>query len=157
MFVYDLYLGYTYIHRYVVISICLIFYIAIVLHTCLLKVYFKCHTSVPWCNREAITQRKQFMLSTWKWVNMCHVYYKVQPRQYKSTVNIKNCPLSAFTETFPGTSCYNILEFDHDVVMKWKYFPRFWPFVRGLHQSPVKFPAQRPVMRSFFMFSLICN
>ena len=27
----------------------------------------------------------------------------------------------------------------HDVV-KWKYFPRYWPFVRGIHRSPVNSP-----------------
>ena len=25
----------------------------------------------------------------------------------------------------------------HDDVIKWKHFPRYWPFVRGIHQSPV--------------------
>ena len=23
----------------------------------------------------------------------------------------------------------------HDDVIKWKYFPRYWPFVRGIHRS----------------------
>ena len=46
----------------------------------------------------------------------------------------------------------------HDDVIKWKYFPRYWPFVRGIHRSPVnspvpgEFPAQRPVTRSFDVF-----
>ena len=31
----------------------------------------------------------------------------------------------------------------HDDVIKWKHFPRYWPFV---------FPAQRPVTRSFDIF-----
>ena len=30
----------------------------------------------------------------------------------------------------------------HDDVMKWKHFPRYWPFVRGIHRSP-EFPSQR--------------
>ena len=25
----------------------------------------------------------------------------------------------------------------HDDVIKWKHFPRYWPFVRGIHRSPV--------------------
>ena len=25
----------------------------------------------------------------------------------------------------------------HDDVIKWKYCPRYWPFVRGIHRSPV--------------------
>ena len=33
-------------------------------------------------------------------------------------------------------------------VIKWKYFPRYWPFMRGIHQSP----AQRPMTRSFDVF-----
>ena len=39
----------------------------------------------------------------------------------------------------------------HDDVIKWKHFPRYWPFVRGIHRSPVpgEFPAQSPVTRSF--------
>ena len=40
----------------------------------------------------------------------------------------------------------------HDDVNKWKHFPRYWPFVRGIHRSPVKFPTQRPVTRSFDVF-----
>ena len=28
-------------------------------------------------------------------------------------------------------------EVSHDDVIKWKYFPRYWPFVRGIHRSPV--------------------
>ena len=34
----------------------------------------------------------------------------------------------------------------HDDVIKWKHFPRYWPFVTG------EFPAQRPVTRSFGVF-----
>ena len=37
-------------------------------------------------------------------------------------------------------------------VIKWKRFPRCWPFVWGIHRSPVNFPAQRPVTRSFDVF-----
>ena len=34
----------------------------------------------------------------------------------------------------------------HDDVIKWKHFPRNWPFVRGIHRSgPGEFPTQRPV------------
>ena len=31
----------------------------------------------------------------------------------------------------------------HDDVIKWKYFPRSWPFVRGIHRSPVNSPHQK--------------
>ena len=41
---------------------------------------------------------------------------------------------------------------NHDDVMKWKHFPRYWLFFAG--NSPVtgEFPSQRPVTRNFDVF-----
>ena len=44
---------------------------------------------------------------------------------------------------------------DHDDVIKWKHFPRYWPFVRGIHRSPVNSP-HKGQWRGALMFSLIC-
>ena len=43
----------------------------------------------------------------------------------------------------------------HDDVIKWKHFPRHWPFVRGIHRSPVNSPHKGRWRRAL-MFSLIC-
>ena len=43
----------------------------------------------------------------------------------------------------------------HDDVMKWKHFPCSWPFVWGIHRSPVIFP-HKGLWRGAMMFSLIC-
>ena len=43
----------------------------------------------------------------------------------------------------------------HDDVMKWKHFPCSWPFVWGIHRSPVNFP-HKGLWRGALMFSLIC-
>ena len=32
---------------------------------------------------------------------------------------------------------------NHDDVIKWKHFPRYWPFVRGIHRSPVNSPHKK--------------
>ena len=40
---------------------------------------------------------------------------------------------------------------EHDDVIKWKHFPRYWAFVWGIHRSPLNSP-QRPVARSFDVF-----
>ena len=37
---------------------------------------------------------------------------------------------------------------NQDDVIKWKHFPRYWPFVRGIHRSSLN-SSQRPVTRSF--------
>ena len=42
----------------------------------------------------------------------------------------------------------------HDDIIKWKYFPRYWPFVRGIHRSPVNSP-HKGQWRGAMMFSLI--
>ena len=42
----------------------------------------------------------------------------------------------------------------HDDVIKWKHFPRYWPFVRGIHRSPVNSP-HNDLWRGALMFSLI--
>ena len=43
----------------------------------------------------------------------------------------------------------------HDDVIKWKHFPRYWPFVRGIHRSQVNSP-HKGQWRGALMFSLIC-
>ena len=43
----------------------------------------------------------------------------------------------------------------HDDVIKWKHFPRYWPFVRGIHRSLVN-STHKGQWRRALMFSLIC-
>ena len=35
----------------------------------------------------------------------------------------------------------------HDDIIKWKHFPRYWPFVRGNHRSPVNSPTKASYVR----------
>ena len=43
----------------------------------------------------------------------------------------------------------------HDNFIKWKHFPRNWPFVWGIHRWPVNF-LHRGQWRGAFIFYLIC-
>ena len=43
----------------------------------------------------------------------------------------------------------------HDDVIRWKHFPRNWPFVRGIHRSPVN-SSHKGQWRGALMFSLMC-
>ena len=53
----------------------------------------------------------------------------------------------------------------HDDVIKWKHIPRYWPFVRGIHRSPVNSPHKgqwrKALMFSWCFFSAyeycLCN
>ena len=42
----------------------------------------------------------------------------------------------------------------HDDVIKWKHFPSYWPFVRGIHRSPVN-SLHKGQWRGALIFSLI--
>ena len=44
----------------------------------------------------------------------------------------------------------------HDDVIKWRNFPRYWPFVRGIHRSPMNTP-HKDQWCGALMFSLICS
>ena len=70
------------------------------------------------------------------------------------------CILRAFLEPW---SCYNAITFhvsaqndpnSHVDVIKWKHFPRYWSFGRGIHRSPVNSP-HKSQWRGALMFSLI--
>ena len=57
--------------------------------------------------------------------------------------------ITAFKESF---AFKNNLQ---DDVLKRKHFPRYWPFVRGIHRSPVNSP-HKVQWSVALMFSLIC-
>ena len=44
----------------------------------------------------------------------------------------------------------------HEDVIKWKHCPRYWPFVRGIHRSPVNSPHKGQWCVAL-VFSLICG
>ena len=47
------------------------------------------------------------------------------------------------------------MPWSHDDVIKWKHFPRYWPFVRGIHRSPVNSPHKGQWLGAL-IFSVIC-
>ena len=47
------------------------------------------------------------------------------------------------------------IKYENDDVIKWKHFPRYWPFVRGIHRSPVN-SQHKGQWRGALVFSLIC-
>ena len=44
----------------------------------------------------------------------------------------------------------------HDDVIKWKHFPGYWPFVRGIHRSPLN-SHHKGQWRGSLVFSWICT
>ena len=66
------------------------------------------------------------------WVDACQIWMRLRNR--------KHLPLRNWQT--------------HDDVIKWKHFPRYGPFVRGIHRWPVTdgFTSKRLVVRSFDVF-----
>ena len=55
-----------------------------------------------------------------------------------------------FQTTMSSPDCLLIpVRYNHNDVIQWKRFPHYWYFVMGIHRSPVGFPLQRPVIRTF--------
>ena len=82
----------------------------------------------------------------------------------------KTLSLLQYSYRFPPLGCsphIRVLEFgirtntgaggtvwQHDDVIKWKHLPRYWPFVRGIHRSPVNSP-HKGQWGGALMFTLI--
>ena len=82
------------------------------------------------------------------------------PRRLNSPITrlfVEN--LSRLTTNKWSTSlllCVGSLPLTRHGVIKWKYFPRYWPFVWGIHRSPVNSPHNGQ-WRGASVFSLMCD
>ena len=100
-------------------------------------------------------------------MDICYLDYFMWPVFFQNKSQI----LSRFIRFFPRTlSQLNIYgtetaspwkrntvqhhEAYNDDVIKWKNFPRYWPFVRGIHRWPVNSP-HKGQWRGALIFSLI--
>ena len=74
-------------------------------------------------------------------------------KRHSHTVNImtRMNVLDIRNEVVQNSYAFSI---PHDDVIKWKHFPRNWPFVPEIHRSPVNFP-HKGQWRGALMFSLI--
>ena len=62
--------------------------------------------------------------------DVCFIYDKTTPLV---TMKTSNSTSSSMPEINMNTGEVNC----HDDVIKWKHIPRYWPFERGIHRSPV--------------------
>ena len=82
------------------------------------------------------------------WTNDDLVYWNIYVSFWKRLYNFVARAVPADDLASLGTK-------SHDDVIKWKLFLRYWPFVQGIHQSPVNSP-HKGQWRGALMFSLIC-
>ena len=63
---------------------------------------------------------------------------------------------NAIVQLVKGNGADSLSKDAHDDVIKWKHSPHYWPFVRGIHRSPVN-SLHKCQWRGVLMFSLICT
>ena len=68
-----------------------------------------------------------------------------------STPNIIASSINQIAVAIQGPDLCSV----HDDVIKWEHFPRYWPFVRGIHRPPVNSP-HKGQWCGVVMFSFIC-
>ena len=79
-------------------------------------------------------------------------------KNFSSTVIITkdmHSPLPGSRYTQPTLKIYLLICQLHDDIIKWKDFPCYWPYVRGINQSQVN-SLHKGQWRGVLMFSLIC-
>ena len=101
-----------------------------------------------WRISNIISETNLMTVSHWWHKTITWFLKRTMPLDADSTVPEIQCHLG----NAPGAPSTNIV---HDDVIKWKHFPRNWPFVRRIHRSPVNSP-HKGQWRGALMFSLIC-
>ena len=83
-------------------------------------------------------------------INLCLPYARKDFDHLSNSILIT----SKISSVQPGSSWIFLIDV-HDDVIKWKHFPRYWPFVRGIHRSAVN-SLHKGQWRAALMLSLIC-
>ena len=103
-------------------------------------------------------------VSVWVWYGLCHQVAELcmalsESRKFHGSV-IMWCTTCVINIRFPfavfycGSMFTNHISRLHDDVIKLKHFLRYWPFLRGIHRSPVNSP-HKGLWRGALMSSLM--
>ena len=115
----------------------------------------KCRKSFNILKENNCVETQLYYDNTWQWGHMSTMTSQITScghipwRCSRTSVN--------FRSHHKDANCIMIGRYyiSHDDVIKWKHFPRYWPFVRGTHRSPVN-SQHKGQWRGALMFNLIC-
>ena len=141
------------------------------IRTCLLvQISCETHNKLIWNSQNLYEIQMNIcnydFICTWYW--MTHKGHRTNQTWRIMMNNTWRTRLLYFSDTFlPRNFCWkgnlgHLIEnkcgyqciSSHVDVIKWKHFPRYWPFVRGIHRSPVNSP-HKGQWHGALMFSLI--
>ena len=95
---------------------------------------------MAWCRTGNRPLRKPLMTQFFYWRHRALLHHN-----HLKTYILELLKIVTFSDVFVP----------HDDVIKWKHFPRYCPFVRGIHWWPVNFP-HKGQWRGALMYSFIC-
>ena len=98
----------------------------------------------PLCHIFLFSQKSKW----WPLLNIIFIFNRCHHR-LAAVAPVKTDKVTRVTGNFAKAEAI------HDDVIKWKPFPRNWPFVRGIHRSSVNF-QHKGQWRGALMFSFIC-
>ena len=84
-------------------------------------------------------------IRNWHFRNIAIIYFTCKQQHAMTSRSVH------WHDNNPANNNYLSTKNTHDAVIKWKHFPRYWPFVRGIHRHRW-IPSQRPVTRNFDVF-----
>ena len=90
---------------------------------------FTCHHSQYTCDPSHVIE---IMENQTKFVNWHAMAMETPVKKWPLLAEAKMTHLVVYTCKY----------LHHDDVIKWKHFPHYWPFVRGIHRSRVNFPQK---------------
>ena len=102
-------------------------------------------STLIWRNCNSFTR----FIVIYMYVNLLLIFIGVHACYFLKSIRKRKCHFDIFLSIGWSGSWY------HDDDIKWKHFPPYWPFVRGIHRSPVNSP-HKGHWREALMFSLIC-
>ena len=77
---------------------------------------------------------------------------KLLPLEYRKPYNVIRCWKCWSNGTDRSQHPRAVRQETHDAVLKWKHFPRYWTFVRGIHRSPVDSPTEASDAELWFFY-----
>ena len=80
-------------------------------------------------------------------------------RQFRRWANVGSTYNAVWVSSWANRGCHEVNSLHptgHDDVIKWKHFPRHWPFAWGIHRSLANSP-HKGQWRGTLMFYLICS
>ena len=123
-----------------------------------IKSWWRIYMAINWVTRFVaclvpIHHLHLTLFVNWTTRNEFQCFFYLKKMHLKAPKNICKYWCPSYTSFDLWLLLYDFDKEIHDDVIKWEYSPRYWPFVREIHRSPLNSP-HKSQWRRVLMFSL---